>query len=174
LTSNSAFEFSNKHQLGSVSGFATNVKVTVSNLELQPVQSQPDKDTGVTYENALTIDECQNLFATDDLASFNENVGVAPPTGVLPPLRKGALQGPDFNGTDESQDPPVPYETRFGFKPVTLEPDFAQNRVRIQLGLGVAMDVAAQQASTFLKVLGIMGSLSRHVNTLCSCHVPYL
>jgi hypothetical protein len=63
---------------------------------------------------------------------------------VLPPLRKGYLQGTDLSGV-----------TMFGVKPVTLEPDFEKNRVRIQLGLGVSMTAAHQAASTLLPVLGV-------------------
>eukprot|EP01047_Picozoa_sp_COSAG01_P081936 COSAG01_NODE_16544_length_1227_cov_9.898050_2_plen_173_part_00 len=103
-----------------------------------------DAATGVQFQDALTITECQHLLTGNTFPIAADAASGSAPN-VLPPLSKAYLQGSDLTGT-----------TMFGFKPVTLEADFEKNRVRIQLGLGVSMTAAQQTASTlFSKVLGV-------------------
>jgi hypothetical protein len=136
--------FANKHGPGSSGGVAVNTKVNVSDVQVQPVTVTPDPTTGVQFKDALTITECQHLLTGNTYPIHASDSALGSTPNVLPPLSKGYLQGTDLTGV-----------TKFGFKPVTLEADFENNRVRIQLGMGVSMTEVQQKASTlFTKVLG--------------------
>jgi hypothetical protein len=136
--------FANKHAPGSSDGVAVNTKVSASDVRVQPVTVTPDPTKGVQFKDALTITECQHLLTGNTYPIHASDSALGSIPNVLPPLSKGYLQGANLTN-----------EIRFGVKPVTLEADFENNRVRIQLGMGVSMTEVQQKASTlFTKVLG--------------------
>ena len=109
---------------------------SILSARLEPVSPLGLSEHGLSYADALTASEIQALV--------ND--------GVLPPLAKGVMPSGDLGAVDDDGDvKPI----TFGFKAVSLDPDFSTNRVAITLGPGVEIDQSDNALNTLMyKVLG--------------------